>query len=94
MYALVTQGGGRMLELQHECAMPLGEALARFELHWDDPDKDETWCRTLTDSVARIIRSSEDVRPGRPYRGDVWLDGPGRDPEMDAVLRKYNRRPI
>lgn len=33
MYVLVVQEGGRMTELQHQCSMPLGEVLARFEMH-------------------------------------------------------------
>lgn len=81
-----------MTELQQQCAIPLGEALARFELHWDDPKKDEGWCRDFTDGIARIIRSSQDTKPGRPFRGDIWLYEQGGDPELDVIRRQYDRR--
>lgn len=92
MYALVIQGGGRILELQDSCSMPLGQALARFEVHWDDPEKEESWCRQFTERVSKIIQSQEDLRPGRPYRGDIWLDDQANDANLAATLRKYDRR--
>ena len=64
MYALVIQGGGRILELQPNCSMPLGQALARFELHWDNPQKEEQWCYRFMDNISNIIHSQEDVGPG------------------------------
>jgi len=91
MYALVIQGGGRMTELQRECAMPLGQALARFELHWDDPGE-EQWSRSFTDKVSRIMQSKGDPAPGRPYRGDIWLEEQGRDARLDGISAKYDRR--
>jgi len=72
IYALVIQGGGRISELQQDCSMPLGQALARFELHWDSPEKEELWCRRFTDNISDIIQSKVDAGPGRPYRGDIW----------------------
>ena len=92
MYALVILGGGRISELQHECSMPLGQALARFELHWDDPEREEEWCRSFTDDISNIIQSKADEGPGRPYRGDVWLTEQTRDPRLDAILKGYDRR--
>ncbi|KAL5325341.1 hypothetical protein ACEPPN_006466 [Leptodophora sp. 'Broadleaf-Isolate-01'] len=92
MYALLIQGGGRMSELQHDCSMPLGQALARFELHWDDPDKEEQRCLRITEGISDIIRSEEDGGPGRPYRGDIWLEEQAVDEKLDEVLQKYDRR--
>ena len=92
MYALLIQGGGRMSELQHDCSMPLGQALARFELHWDDPEKEENRCLQITDEISGIIRSEEDGGPGRPYRGDIWLEEQAVDKKLDEVLQKYDRR--
>jgi hypothetical protein len=91
MYALVIQGGGRMTELQHQCSMPLGQALARFEMHWDDP-VDEQWSREFTDKISRIMKSKSDSGPSRPYRGDIWLEEQGQDAALDAVLDRYDRR--
>jgi hypothetical protein len=91
MYALVVQGGGRMTELQHQCSMPLGQALARFEMHWDDP-ADEQRSRTFTDRISGIMQSRLDRGPSRPYRGDIWQEEQGRDATLEAVLECYDRR--
>lgn len=91
MHALIVQGGGRMSELQEDCSMPLGQALARFEVHWDD-EKEETWCRGFTDNVWGILQSKEDPGPGRPYRGDVWLREQINDGRLDGIFRQYDRR--
>lgn len=90
IYALVTTGGGRMRELP--CAMPIGEALARFEAHWDEPGPDEAWSRALTERVYESILQSRDPEPGRPYRGDIWLSAQGDDPRLDAIRAKHDRR--
>ncbi|EFZ03021.2 FAD-binding protein [Metarhizium robertsii ARSEF 23] len=92
MYALVILGGGRMNELQDQCAMPLGEALARFELHWDDDAKERRWSERFTAKISEILRSVEDPSPGRPYRGDVWIEGQDRDATLDAIFKIYDRR--
>ncbi|KAH6972694.1 hypothetical protein EDB80DRAFT_758054 [Ilyonectria destructans] len=92
MYALVIQGGGRISELQHKCSMPLGQALARFELHWDDLLKEEQWCRRFTDNISDIIQSKADAAPDRPYRGDAWLDEQTEDARLDTILKEYDRR--
>ena len=92
MYALLIQGVGKMSELQQDCCMPLGQALARFELHWDDPEKEERWCRQFTDDISDIIQSEEDNGPGRPYRGDIWLEEQATDGNLDRLLQKYDRR--
>lgn len=92
MYALVIQGGGRISELQQDCCMPLGQALARFELHWDNPEKEERWCRHFTDNISSIIQSREDGGPGRPYRGDIWREDQASDHRLDTILQKYDRR--
>jgi hypothetical protein len=92
MYALVILGGGRITELQHECSMPLGQALARFELHWDDAEKEEQWCRSFTGTISSIIQSRADEVPDRPYRGDAWLLEQTRDARLDAILSDYDRR--
>ncbi|KAL5394634.1 hypothetical protein PMIN03_013053, partial [Paraphaeosphaeria minitans] len=84
MYALVIQGGGRMTELQRQCCMPLGQALARFELHWDDP-KDDQWSRQFTDRISAAMEPKIDRIPGRPYRGDIWLKEQGNDDKLDAI---------
>lgn len=81
-----------MLELQHKCSMPLGQALARFELHWDDAERDEQWCRRFTNEIGNIIQSKADATPGRPYRGDVWLSEQTEDARLDAILLQYDRR--
>ncbi|KAI2622462.1 hypothetical protein GGR54DRAFT_598606 [Hypoxylon sp. NC1633] len=92
MYALVIQGGGRMSELQDRCSMPLGKALARFELHWDNPEKEERWCRRFTDNISGIIQTRADKGPGRPYRGDIWLQEQAGDEKLDAIHQEYDRR--
>ncbi|KAL5370717.1 hypothetical protein DPSP01_014696 [Paraphaeosphaeria sporulosa] len=91
MYALVIQGGGRMTELQRQCSMPLGQALARFELHWDDP-KDDQWSRQFTDRISAAMEPKIDRIPGRPYRGDIWLKEQGNDDKLDAICEAYDRR--
>ena len=91
MYALVTLGGGRMLDLQDGCSMPLGQGLARFELHWDDPEKEERWSRQFTARISSIIRSHEDASPGQPYRGDIWLPEQAENRELEARLLKFSR---
>lgn len=92
MYALVIVGGGKITELAHTCAMPLGEALARFEVHWDDPSTEAAWCQSFIDKIAEIIGAQQDPRPARPYRGDIWLAEQASDAPLDAVLHRYNRR--
>ncbi|KAF1971340.1 FAD-binding domain-containing protein [Bimuria novae-zelandiae CBS 107.79] len=91
MYALVIQGGGRMTELQYQCSMPLGQSLARFEMHWDTPE-DKRWSRSFTERISRIIESKLDRGPSRPYRGDIWLKEQERDDTLEAILRCYDRR--
>lgn len=91
MYALIIQGGGRMKELQQQCSMPLGEALARFELHWDD-EKDEKWSRAFTDTISKVMEPLVDRNPERPYRGDIWFNEQGNDPVLDGILETYDRR--
>jgi FAD/FMN-containing dehydrogenase len=90
MYTLVILGGGRMTDLQDSCSMPLGEALARFELHWDDPETDEAWSRDFTDKVHRILLSKQDPGPERPYRGDIWLPEQAHDPRLEAIRKTYD----
>jgi FAD/FMN-containing dehydrogenase len=92
MYALVILGGGRMTELQDTCSMPLGEALARFELHWDDAATDEAWSRNFTEMIRLILLSKQDARPPRPYRGDIWLPEQAYDPRLEAIATEYDRR--
>lgn len=92
MYALLIQGGGRMLELQQDCCMPLGLALARFEVHWDNPEKEEQWCRQFTENISTIIQSEEDGGPGRPYRGDIWREDQASDNSLDAIFQENDRR--
>jgi hypothetical protein len=91
VYALVVQGGGQMTELQHQCSMPLGQSLARFEVHWDD-HKDEEWSRAFAQIVSGIMKTKMDEGPSRPYRGDIWLKQQGRDRVLDNIFRTYNRR--
>lgn len=91
MYALIVQGGGRMTELQHRCAMPLGQVLARYELHWDDP-KDEKWSKAFTQRIYAEMEPKIDSTPGRPYRGDIWLEDQGWDVNLELIWRAYNRR--
>lgn len=93
LYALVILGGGRMLETQDQCSMPLGQVLARAETHWDHAGgEEEAWCRDFTELLSDIIRSEEDTTPGRPYRGDIWKDEQARDNGLDAIAQKYSRR--
>ncbi|MFG1951967.1 FAD-binding oxidoreductase [Micromonospora sp. NPDC048830] len=90
MYTLVILGGGRMTDLQDSCSMPLGEALARFELHWDDPETEEAWSRDFTDKVHSILLSKQDPGPERPYRGDIWLPEQADDPRLEAIRKAYD----
>lgn len=94
MYVLVILGGGRISELQESCAMPLGQALGRFELHWDDPAKEEQWCRRFTERIESILQRKTDPVPARPYRGDIWRDDQAKDDRLDAILNKYDRRGV
>ncbi len=92
MYALVIIGGGRIKELAATCSMPLGEALARFEVHWDQPGADAEWSEAFVRKIAAIFASRRDPVPGRPYRGDIWLQEQASDEHLAAVLRRYDRR--
>lgn len=92
MFAIIILGGGRMNELQEQCSMILGKALARFETHWDDDAKDREWNEGFTNEIGKILRSEEDSGPGRPYRGDIWMEGQDRDAELDSIFKKYDRR--
>lgn len=94
MFAYIILGGGRMTELQDTCSMPLGQALARFEVHWDErgPGSDEQWCRRFTDEISSVFRSKEDPGPERPYRGDIWLGEQANDPGLDRIREAYGRR--
>jgi len=91
IYAIVTLGGGRMLELQHGCSMPLCLELARFEVHWDDPEEEER-CVQLTNDVANLILTKKDAGPERPYRGDIWLEEQAQDSLLDEILALYDQR--
>jgi len=91
MYTHVILGGGRMTELQESCSMPLGQALARFELHWDHPETEESWSRNFTDKVHSILLSRQDPEPERPYRGDIWLPEQAYDPRLEAIRKAYDR---
>jgi len=88
MYALVVQGGGKMAELQDQCSMPLGQALARFEMHWDQKEE-EKYARTFTSKIADLLKLREDEGPGRPYRGDIWEPWQGRDAVLNAIRQEY-----
>lgn len=91
MYALVIHGGGRMLELQEACAMPLGSTLARFELHWDTPEEAQ-WCRAFTEGISKVLEAKADPEHQRPYRGDIWLNEQGVDAELGKILNQYDKR--
>jgi hypothetical protein len=82
-----------MTELQHQCSMPLGQALACFEMHWDDP-VDEQGSREFTDRISRMIETKLDSGPSRPYRGDIWLEQQGRHAALDAIIDRYDRRSV
>lgn len=90
-YALLIQGGGRMNELQDICAMPLGKALSRFEVHWDKPE-DEEWNRGFTETIENIFKKKRDPGIARPYRGDIWMAEQGQDDKLDLVYQRYNRK--
>jgi FAD/FMN-containing dehydrogenase len=92
MYALVIIGGGRIQELASTCSMPLGEALARFEVHWDQPGADAEWSEAFVQRIGAILSRYRDPVPSRPYRGDIWLADQASDEQLDAVLRRYDRR--
>lgn len=94
MYALVTLGGGRATEMRNRCAMPLGEALARFEQHWDDPKTEESWCRAFTAGIETTLQNYQDVAPFRPYRGDIWLPEQADDPRLTQIRSRYDTRTI
>ena len=90
MYAGAFVGGGKVTEMQDICSMPLGDVLTRFELHWDDNDPEEAWCREFTDHIFGIMQSYKDPSVPRPYRGDIWLEEQGHDPKLEAILEQYN----
>ncbi len=92
MYALVIPGGGRMQDMASRCAMPLGGGLARFEVHWDDPESEAPWCHRFVERVRSILSAAADPAPHRPYRGDIWLAEQASDAALDAVLRRHDRR--
>ena len=92
MYAIVVVGGGRMTELQDRCAMPLGEILTRFEIHWGNKDEDKSDYNKITEKVHSIMQRNRDPIPNRPYRGDIWLKEQACDPRLDAIRRKYDTR--
>jgi hypothetical protein len=71
--------------------MPLGQALARFALHGDDPEKEEQWCHRSTDNISNIIQSKADAAPGRSNRGDMGLEEQVKDAMLDAILKEYDR---
>ena len=74
MYALVVAGGGKITENQSICSMPLGEAVARFEIHWDEPDfEDDIWISSFSDRMYALLRTKENQKARRPPRGDIWL---------------------
>ena len=91
MSALVILGNGRMSELPS--AMPRGEALARFEQHWIDPQH-EARCQELTQRVEDVFRAHADTDISRPYRGDIWKAEQAQDPALTEVLVKYDTRSI
>ena len=82
-----------MTALQHRCAMPLGQVLARFELHWDDPN-DEHWSKAFTQRIHAELEPRIDPAPERPYRGDIWLEEQGWDEGLRLINKAYNRRGI
>ncbi len=92
MYFLAVPGGSKIKEQSNICAMPVGEALARFEVHWDERGEDEEWARKFTDKIHSIILSKQDPQINRPYRGDIWLEEQSKDPRLDAILKKYDKR--
>ena len=85
MYTLVVRGASKMTELQHVCSMPLGQALPRFEMHWNKPEE-ELYARAFTERFEDIIKRGEDPGPGRPYRGDIWRGKQGSDTTLDTTL--------
>lgn len=93
MYALVILGGGAITERQHKCSMPLGKALARFELHWDDSVQKRP-CEDYTREVSQIFEAHEDKDPGRPYRGDIWRKEQAyhAGDHLKEILDAYGRR--
>lgn len=90
MSALVVLGGGAMNELP--CAMPRGNALARYEHHWDNPSAEEKQCRDLTDTISGIFEKWEDVVPHMPYHGDIWKADQRKDIMLDHILAKHDTR--
>ena len=81
-----------MNDLQSQGAMPLGQALGRFELHWDDDEKEREWAEKFTQRSSKAFQSVEDTLPGRPYRGDIWIQGQDADAPLDTIRRGYDRR--
>ncbi|KID91468.1 FAD/FMN-dependent dehydrogenase [Metarhizium guizhouense ARSEF 977] len=93
MYLLVVLGGGESLRRQHDCAMPLGSALARFEVHWDhEHEADE--CRGFAATVADVLRCHQDPGVDRPFRGDIWRPDQAysEDDGLHAISRRFDRR--
>ncbi|EFY91082.1 hypothetical protein J3459_011524 [Metarhizium acridum] len=93
MYVFLVLGGGESLRRQRDCAMPLGRALARFELHWDhEQDADE--CRTFAGTVSDVLRSQEDAGVDRPFRGDIWRQDQAYSEHdcLHAISRRFDRR--
>ncbi|EFY96887.2 FAD/FMN-binding dehydrogenase [Metarhizium robertsii] len=93
MYLLVVLGGGESLRRQRDCAMPLGRALARFEVHWDhEHEADE--CRAFAATVADVLRRHRDAGVDRPFRGDIWRPDQAysEDDGLHAISRRFDRR--
>lgn len=91
MDVLAVLGGGRITQWQDRCAMPLGQALSRFEMHWDKPEEEE-WAHEFTDRISAILLRHEDPAPGRTYRGDIWRPEQAQDPALDRIREDYDRR--
>ena len=93
VYFLVILGGGETLRRQRECAMPIGKALARFEVHWDQEDEADS-CRSLAGAVQDVLRPHEDARIDRPFRGDIWRQDQAhsKNDSLHTILSQYDRR--
>lgn len=89
MHAELVIGGGRALELAETGALPIGEVLARVEIHWDDADPDEAWCETFAERVRGLVTGYEDRRLEHPERGDAWLPSPEDDVWLGTIAARY-----
>ena len=91
MYFLMVTGSESMKQKQTETAMPLGYAMARFEVHWNQQEEAMS-AKNFTRQIYEIIKKAQDCSISRPYRGDIWKASQKQDSDLQIIFKKYNKR--